>query len=125
MCPAHQKWLVSLTGAMLADRINSIGDHRQALVGQFTNDDYKEVILANIDCGIQLFTGLKDGFFEQPIAIAGTEISARSLAKGDLDQDGDLDVVVGGDEQPNITLYNKGNELFEAVLLTKEADDTC
>ena len=93
-------------------------------MGQFTNDDYKDVILANIEGGIQLFKGLKDGFFEQPIAIAGTEISARSLAKGDLDQDGDLDIVVGGDEQSNIALYNKGNELFESLVLTKEADDT-
>ena len=103
---------------------NSIGDHRQALVGQFTNDDYKDVILANIDGGILLFKGLKDGFFEQPVPVAGTEISARSLAKGDLDQDGDLDIIVGGDEQSNIALYNKGNELFEAVELSKEADDT-
>lgn len=104
--------------------LGSEGDHRQALIGEFTNDDYQDIILGDLNGNIKLIVGTPNGSFKQPIIINDKALFARSLASGDLDDDGDLDVVVGGDEQTNFALYNLGNGKFRVVELTTEANDT-
>ncbi len=111
-------------GFVMRELPNSVGDHRQVLVGQFTNDDFKDVILGDINGGVRLFKGLEGGFFEEPVYITEKDVSARSLAKGDLNRDGNMDIIIGGDEQSNIALYSNSDDTFESVELTQEANDT-
>ena len=94
------------------------------MIGEFTNDDYQDIILGDLNGNIKLIVGTPNGSFKQPIIINDKALFARSLASGDLDDDGDLDVVVGGDEQTNFALYNLGNGKFRLVELTTEANDT-
>ncbi len=68
------------------------------IAGDFTGDGQQDLVVRN-SSGLQLFRGNGDGTFQTPTTIGTT--SASSLAAGDLDSDGDLDLITSGEIRLN------------------------
>jgi hypothetical protein len=94
-----------------------------SIFDDFDGDGRPDLLMTSIDAdrGAALFINRGDGGFEDRSTIAGLDpqIYALNLARGDYDNDGDLDVVLlrGGWERPMplSLLRNTGRGVFEEV----------
>ena len=107
------------------------------LAGDFDNDGLRDVLVANghiypqVDehpigttyrQPLQLFGNLGDRFVEvEPSAFPGLEsLSARAVVAGDIDNDGDLDVLVSQIDGPAILLSNRSAPAGNWIMIELE-----
>jgi hypothetical protein len=96
---------------LFESRLNGVSG---GIVGEFTGDDFADLIVVGLKENPKLFKGKEGGRFEQTPVIL--ELSAQpqdlkggfnAVTAGDIDADGDLDLFLGSYVVP----YNKGKAL--------------
>jgi hypothetical protein len=99
-----------------AQAYNAAGAVNAVAVGDVNGDDHLDIVTANIDWGsysrgVSVLLGHGDGTFGTPqtYALGG---SPNSIALGDFNNDGKLDIVTAGAEMD--VLLNNGNGTFGA-----------
>ncbi|MCB9081435.1 MAG: VCBS repeat-containing protein [Lewinellaceae bacterium] len=87
-------------------------------VGDFNNDGYEDFYLG-FPAKNQLWKNLGDGRFSEMAETAGVALANNSDTKtaiwGDIDNDGDLDLYVGNNVNPDKLFRNNGNETFTDI----------
>ncbi|MCP5149178.1 MAG: VCBS repeat-containing protein [Chromatiales bacterium] len=86
-------------------------DSRAVAIGDVDGDGDLDVVVGNHGAASQLY--LNNGTTAPFVGVTGIDIAAdstatRALALGDLDGDGDVDLVTGNDGQPNRLYLNDG-----------------
>ena len=98
-------------GATGTDIAGDIHDTMSVVLGDVDNDGDLDVVAGNSDDTNRLY--VNNGTAAPFAGVSGTDIGAdenRTLAVvlGDVDNDGDLDLVAGNDGQPNRLYFNSG-----------------
>jgi hypothetical protein len=89
-------------------------------VGDFNNDHIPDLVVKGSHGGLQgvsVLMGNGDGTFQPPqILTAGRSFNVESLAVGDFNRDGNLDIVTGNFGSTVSVLLGNGNGTFQAPL---------
>ncbi|MEO8699410.1 MAG: CRTAC1 family protein [Kofleriaceae bacterium] len=94
-------------------------------VADLDNDGLPEIIAARRIGGLKLFHNRGGLRFEETTAAAGLDPlwTASALAAADLDNDGDLDLVIAGDNQARV-MTNRGDGTFEVAAMFADSGTT-
>ncbi len=100
----------TFTDVSEAAGINDRGDGRGGATGDFDADGFLDIYVVNNDGPNVLYHNNGDGTFKNISAQAGVDNPNRGFgtAVADFDADGDLDIYLANDEQPNVLYYNSG-----------------
>ncbi len=104
---------ISLTG--------SEGDHRKAALADMNGDGKLDIVLVSTDKLHLLYEQDSNSTFQKPRSFGKKDEAVQALAAGDIDQDGDNDLVAGADG-PNILYVNDGTGQFARQIIPSEAD---
>ncbi|NND71605.1 MAG: VCBS repeat-containing protein, partial [Rhodothermales bacterium] len=86
-----------------------------AIFGDYDNDGYVDAFFEDLTAGSRLFRNRGDGSFYQANQETGIEIfsALQGSVWADFDNDGLLDLFVGGDGDPSGLFLNNGDDTFE------------
>lgn len=104
---------VSLTG--------SEGDHRKAALADMNGDGRPDIVLVSTDGLHLLYQQDSKGKFQKPDMFGQKDEAVQALAAGDIDQDGDMDLIAGADGS-NILYINDGRGQFTRQIIPGEND---
>ena len=86
------------------------GSHSCRCTGDLDGDGLPDLILGDeLRGGAFVYINQGQGKFSDPIAVSAEKDNVYSIAVADLDRDGKLDVVLGNDSTPSLTLMNHGD----------------
>jgi hypothetical protein len=106
------KFEKSLFRPVLHSHLADAADSYAMVLFDIDNDGDKDWVLANGSSQPNtVYRNNGEGFFEYIGALGS--YSSRAVAYGDLDQDGDLDLVFANDKDPNTLYLNQGDGTFE------------
>ncbi len=93
-------------------------DTTSIAVGDVNKDGWLDIVVGNMDDVNQVLLNNGEGWFDEEIteavSLQGGELSTNSIALGDINGDGWLDIVVGNArDTANQLLLNNGNGYFE------------
>ncbi len=97
--------------------INSTGMNRGAAVVDFDGDGWEDIYVSRLDGPNKLFRNLGNGQFADVAPSAGLAHTGQTVSSawGDLDNDGDPDVVLGNRLEPSLVFRNEGNGTFTDI----------
>jgi hypothetical protein len=99
----------------------SEGDHRKAALADFDGNGMLDIVLASTDGRHSLYLQSINGEMGAPVTFGSEDDAVQALAIGDVDQDGDIDLIAGADG-PNILFNNNGAGEFTRQAIPSEAD---
>ncbi|GAA4045437.1 FG-GAP repeat domain-containing protein [Parerythrobacter jejuensis] len=99
----------------------SEGDHRKAALEDLNGDGRPDIVLASTDGPHLLYLQESAGLNADPTVFGQAGEAVQALAAGDLDQDGDIDLVAGADG-PNILYRNDGAGKFSRQIIPSASD---
>ena len=95
--------------------LNSL-DPSAAVVGDFNGDGIPDIAIVNTGStgSVDIYLGKGDGTFQPPTKYAQSQTSDyRSIAIGDFNRDGNLDLVITNHDQQVIVLLGNGDGTFQ------------
>ncbi len=101
--------------------IGSEGDHRKVALADMNGDGRPDIVLVSTDKQHLLYKQDSKGEFKKPVRFGQKDEAVQALATGDIDEDGDNDLVAGADG-PNILYVNDGTGQFARQIIPSEAD---
>ena len=101
---------------------DSLGDHRKVLIDDFDGDTKPDIILLSTDGLHKIFSSLTSSNFSSFTLFGEEGLKAQALAAGDLDNDGDLDLVEGTETANAFYLNNGAGEFQRKVFEIEDAD---
>ncbi len=99
----------------------SEGDHRKAAIADFNGDDTLDIVLVSTAGTHLLYQQTSDGEFLKSASFGDEGEAIQALAVGDIDQDGDIDLIAGADG-PNLMYLNNGAGDFTRQIIPSQAD---
>jgi hypothetical protein len=102
----HYRFVVSPNQSVVGDN----GDTRDALWGDFNNDGFLDLYIANKGSLSKMFSYTGTGFVDQPCLPRAVNMAEGAVA-ADFDNDGDLDLYICNDNA-----YDTGNRLYRNQL---------
>jgi hypothetical protein len=101
----------TFTDVATAAGVGYVAASMSAIFGDYDNDGYLDLYVANLGGANILYRNNGDGTFADVTAVAGVGDEGASLgtAFGDYDHDGDLDLYVANSGQANVLYGNGGN----------------
>ena len=100
---------------------NTITKNTKAVaIYDLNGDGFNDIILGNYGQPNQLFKNSGDGTFEEEVLVVegatGQDNSlTNTIALGDINDDGWMDIIVGNDGQSDQFLVNMGNGIFQEI----------
>lgn len=69
-------------------------NHRGFQVGDLDGDGHPDIVTLNLSGGVRIYFGDGSGGFDEPVLLPGFSSNMNSMAIGDFESDGDLDIAV-------------------------------
>ena len=101
--------------------IGSEGDHRKAALADMNGDGRADIVLVSTNKQHLFYKQGSKGKFKKPVSFGQKDEAVQALATGDIDGDGDIDLVAGADGS-NIFYANDGTGRFIRQIIPSEAD---
>jgi regulation of enolase protein 1 (concanavalin A-like superfamily) len=106
-------------------RVNSFDFPRFALVADFNDDGFMDIVVGDDSGAVQVYPGRADGTYPDIVTLTAGA-GARNGALGDFNGDGKIDIVVANHDAHSLTVFlNRGGLQFtpKDIPLDRQAND--